>query len=375
MSSPEKKKKRKTTTMTPNPSLLPDDLLVSIFARISRLYYPTLSLVSKSFRSLLASPELYETRSLLGNTESCLYVCLQFPTPRWFTLSRKPDHTLPNTTSEKKSSGYVLASIPAPHSPVSFWSGLVSLGSNIYNIGGYPASSSVSILDCQSHKWHDGPSLQGKRMSPSASVFDGKIYVAGGCKDEDSDDFDSIEVFYPSSQVWDLVPKDCYKRNWDCIPRSSFIEGKLHLLLGRKGLTYDPKENKWGSLQRELCERRIWISQCVIEDVLYCYHDRAIQWYSTKDRLWRKVKGLKGLPKFACRARVRLADYGGGKMVVLWDKFLPSSGYKNKVIWCAVIALERCSSGGEVWGKLEWCDAVLLVPMSYVFVHALAVIV
>ncbi|CAN7010398.1 unnamed protein product, partial [Brassica rapa subsp. trilocularis] len=57
---------------SPNPSL-PDDFLLSCFARISTLYYPSLSLVSKSFRSLLTSPELYKVRSLSDHTECCLY--------------------------------------------------------------------------------------------------------------------------------------------------------------------------------------------------------------------------------------------------------------------------------------------------------------
>jgi len=62
---------------------LPDDLLLNCLARISRLYYPTLSLVSKRFRSLLASTELYETRRLLGTSESCLY---------FFMTERRNDH-------------------------------------------------------------------------------------------------------------------------------------------------------------------------------------------------------------------------------------------------------------------------------------------
>ncbi|EOA37822.1 hypothetical protein CARUB_v10011996mg [Capsella rubella] len=79
-------------------------------ASISRQYYPTLSLVSKNFRSLLASPELYQTRSLLRVAESCLYVCIYFPTktetdPCWFTLCRKPKRTL------AESSGYLLVPI------------------------------------------------------------------------------------------------------------------------------------------------------------------------------------------------------------------------------------------------------------------------
>ncbi|ESQ38267.1 hypothetical protein EUTSA_v10029372mg [Eutrema salsugineum] len=371
MSSLEKKKRKMTTT--PNPSLLPDDLLLCIFARISRLYYPTLSLVSKSFRSLLSSPELYETRSLLRRPEICLYVCLQFPSesnPRWFTLCPKPNQTLSNTTSEKKSSekkssGYVLANIPLLQSPLSFC-----------------PSSRVSILDCRYHTWHDGPSLQRKRMLPSASVVDGKIYV-GGYKDEDSDTSDSIEVLDPSSQVWDLVPNDYSGWNWDlvrnarlgmdrdCSPSSACIDGKFHLLLGSKGLTYDPKKGKWSLLQRELSKSWFWSSpQCTIEDVLYCYDEGMVKWYNTKFRLWEKVKGLQRLPTFAGYAHVELADYGG-KMAVLWYKYVPSSGYKKKMIWCAVISLERRSSQ-EVLGMVEWCDAVLLVPRSYEFVRALA---
>ncbi|XP_010468088.1 PREDICTED: F-box/kelch-repeat protein At3g08810-like [Camelina sativa] len=142
---------------SPNPSL-PEDLVLIIVARVSRLHYRTLSLVSKSFRSLLASPELYKTRSLLGKTESCLYVCLQCnPGYRWFTLYRKPDQTLTNDTSKKKSSsGYVLATVPSPRFHKACYSSLVAVGSDIYNIHA-PSSSSVSVLDCRYHTWREAP--------------------------------------------------------------------------------------------------------------------------------------------------------------------------------------------------------------------------
>ncbi|CAA7055271.1 unnamed protein product [Microthlaspi erraticum] len=84
-----RRKKKNSTQQSTLISSLPDDLILSCFARISRLHYPAVSFVSKSFRSLLASPELYETRSLLGSAESCLYVCLNYypePNPTWFTL-------------------------------------------------------------------------------------------------------------------------------------------------------------------------------------------------------------------------------------------------------------------------------------------------
>ncbi|EOA31880.1 hypothetical protein CARUB_v10015107mg [Capsella rubella] len=105
-SSLEKERKRKPLTkkkkkkLSQNPSL-PDDLLLSIVARVSRLYYPTLSLVSKSFRSL-------KTRSLLGHTESCLYVCLRcYPDySRWnkchFQLASLVDITIQSMLDRKR---------------------------------------------------------------------------------------------------------------------------------------------------------------------------------------------------------------------------------------------------------------------------------
>lgn len=50
---------------------------------------------------------------------------------------------------------------------------------------------------------------------------------------------------------------------------------------------------------------------------------------------------------------------------------MASSGYVDKIIWCAVIALER-RSDQEIWGKVEWKEPVLKVPKSCSIDHALA---
>ncbi|CAN6810593.1 unnamed protein product, partial [Brassica oleracea] len=134
----------------------------------------TLSLVSKSFRSLVSSPELYKTRSLFGFTESCLYVCSESlgGSADWYTLCRKPDKTL-----KSGSSGYALARVPVPNSPSSVFRKVVA-----------------------SHSWIEAPSLPVELHSFSASVVDHKIYVAG---------FDhrlmknSFEVFDTQTRVWD----------------------------------------------------------------------------------------------------------------------------------------------------------------------------
>nr|VDD47673.1 unnamed protein product [Brassica oleracea] len=96
------------TKQSPEISILslPYDLLLNCLARVSRLYYPTLSLVSQKFRSVVASPDLYETRALLHRTESCLYLCLRYNRdyPRnldtyWFALCRKPNRTVTDRSS------------------------------------------------------------------------------------------------------------------------------------------------------------------------------------------------------------------------------------------------------------------------------------
>ncbi|CAH8353697.1 unnamed protein product [Eruca vesicaria subsp. sativa] len=181
MSSREKRRKREPSpeskptfqSSSPIPSL-PYDLVLLCVARVSRLYYPTLSLVSKRFRSLVSSPELYKTRSLFGFTESCIYVCLQTlgVTTDWYTLCLKPNHNINKTLKKTKTglSGYALARVPAP----TRFGSVVAVGSNIYNIA-FPHG--VSIMDCKSHSgWIEAtPSLPVELHSCSASVVDHKI--------------------------------------------------------------------------------------------------------------------------------------------------------------------------------------------------------
>ncbi|XP_023633309.1 F-box/kelch-repeat protein At5g49000 isoform X2 [Capsella rubella] len=318
MASAKKKTKKQSPELTSNPSL-PYDLVLTCFARVSRLYYPTtLSLVSKSCRSLIASPELYKTRSLLNHKESCLYVCLEFssdPNQRWFTLCRKPNQTLTN-------------------------------------------KSSVS------HTRHEAPRMRMKRSHPAVNVVDGKIYVAGGLEMEDSKSSNWMEVFDPKTQSWELV---CSPLDMRCcsIHKSFVIEGKIYLF-GGKDMAYKPKEDKWIAITEEnlyYILGRSWLSYRVIDNVIYCWNRQdGIMWYDSEVRYWIKLKGLEGLPTFAGYSSVRLVDHGG-KLVVLWDKYVPASRYKVKVIWCAVISLEKRNSE-KVLGKVEWFDVVLTVPKS-----------
>ncbi|CAL9242741.1 unnamed protein product [Arabidopsis halleri] len=380
MSSPEKKRKSPTTktkkrSLTPSPEStsnpsLPDDLVVNILARVSRSYYPNLSLVSKSFRSILASPELYQTRTLLGRTETFLYVCLRFPdeaNPRWFTLYRKPNQTLTKKKKKMKedSSGTLLAPISILNSPPVEWSCLIAVGSNLYAISAAiedSPCSNVWYLDCRTHTWLEAPRM---RLAHINSDFDGRTYLPGSFENPDS--LNCVQVYNTNTQTWNPVPPQ--KRKF----KFGNMEGKIYMKLvrenPRKVVALKPKVMTWEAVGLDTDLDRGSI--CMIENIAYCYDPtEKFSWikFNIEEGGWRRLEGLEGLPKFANYSTVKLADYGG-KLVVLWDKYVAASGYKEKMIWCAEISLEMRNSE-EIWGKVEWFDAVLTVPKSYKFVCA-----
>lgn len=84
-------------------------------------------------------------------------------------------------------------------------------------------------------------------------------------------------------------------------------------------------------------------------------------------------KGLSRLPKFVSYG-FQLAGYGG-KLAFLWAELVSNGGDKEKLVWCAVIALERCESGATIWGKVEWCHVVCTVHKTYQLEYALDAIV
>uniref|UniRef100_A0A0D3CGU2 F-box domain-containing protein n=1 Tax=Brassica oleracea var. oleracea TaxID=109376 RepID=A0A0D3CGU2_BRAOL len=318
-----------------NQTYLPDDLLLNFFVRVSVLYYPILSIVSKRFRCLLASLALYQTRKLLNRTESCIYVCLQYGTEesRWFTLFRRPTQVprFPNPKpqwfspcfrpfrkEERKSGDNLLISVTTSNfSPCgNFLWNLSTVGSNIYLIGGYigyKPTSRVFCMDCRSHIWQEAPSMLIARTVPRRYAVN--IYL----KEE------------PSKETF------------------IFLETGTCMV-------YKPKENRWAAVGWEI--NYIGTAICVIDNVMYCYRrNKVIEWYDDKENCWKILKGLEELPKLP--SGVTLVNYGG-RIAVSWD----TRTCFKMMIWCAEITLEKRLNEHEIYGKVEWCDVVLTVPRS-----------
>ncbi|CAA7033620.1 unnamed protein product [Microthlaspi erraticum] len=381
---PSKRKRKKeepsspTQTQQSSPFLsLPYDLLLDCVARVSRLYYPTLSLVCKRFRSLLASPELYKARSLSGNTERCLYVCIRRHSidSRWYTLWRKPDKTLNKDDTKSKPTDYALARVPFPESTQSSFEGLVAVGSSIYQIAQSAGNYSVSVLDCRSHTCREAPSYPVKLWTRSASVVDQKIYVPG--RVPSFVDGDSVcnmfHVLDTETQVWDPLPPPripCKGGKYSVFG-TACIDGKFHAMTSSDvDAAYNSKEGRWDVFSSGMSDYMIDDSYCVIGNVLYSASRGKFRWYDREVHEWRGLNGLVGLPKLGHEHEIRLADYGGN-MVVFWNQYL----YRMSKIWCAEVSLERRRESCGIWGKVEWLDQVGILPAEVDLIKVLALTV
>ncbi|KAF8068499.1 hypothetical protein N665_1148s0016 [Sinapis alba] len=332
---------------------LTDDIVVDILARVPRRDYPALSLVSKQFRSLVTSHEIYVRRSVLSCTENCLYLllsCCGNPNDRLYILRRNANgnRCLVHISS--------LLGVPSGES-------FVAVGSMIYGFGGTdddrtPLSSSAFSIDCRSHTVKPLPKMPVPMADTAAGFLDGKVYVFGHCSMKS----EVMVVFNTESQMWEpglIKPDTSPAETWH-YGYMAVMAGKIYTRHVLNNFVYVPKENKWET--DEVLNSKEWDEGvCVLDDVLY-YHDsceNCLNRYDPKERRWGVVNGLEEL-----LAEIRTLYWTDtvrfGRNLALY--FLkreeePSSETIQK-IWCAEISLGR-RQGGDSWGKVEWCDHVL----------------
>ncbi|CAA7035830.1 unnamed protein product [Microthlaspi erraticum] len=391
---------------------LPDDVVLNCLARVSRSDHASLSLVSKSHRSLLRSPELYDVRSRMGLTEKFIFLCLSIPSDplvRWFVFTPKalnhPGRLVPirpHLSQRREESAAVVAH-----------------GCGIYIIGGMIGgrrSSKVFFLDGRTHTWTNLPSMRQARADASAAEVDGKIYVLGGCEDENSREYG--EVFDPKTQTWDVLPvppyEDRVRHHFMCesavvVMKEEEEEKKVFGLNGiGKGLFYVPSQGKWEIGNREKSgAKRGWH---VIGNVIYSSVTRGrIMWCEASElerrrpegMEWREVMGLEHL-RDSLRAS-KLVNYGcgmldqwesykrdmhregqifltthiddaypghklsnlGPNLLLFWDVLGP----QKLEIFCAEISLRRCKDTGQISGSVLWSDAVMTLHPKHHLQH------
>nr|VDD48917.1 unnamed protein product [Brassica oleracea] len=353
-------------------SSLPEDIVLSILARISTSHYPKLSSVSKSFRSLIPSKDLKHARSRHETRENRVYVCLQSHihpcNHRWFSLWIKPDdhQTLTHPSccvSEDKTTRNLLVPIPSSYSP--YLPKLYEMaGSDIYAIGGgHNPSSSTTVRVCKElvGKWREAPSMMVARKNAFTCSLNGKIYVIGGCESGESECW--AEVFDPKTQTWEPLPDPGTRLRFSSIKNLDAQQDRIYLRTNKKNFVYLIEENRW-----EVVDENIGESECKVDNTWYCYANDGLHWWHETKYCeeWRLVK----------------VSYGR-KLVIFWvgltemlDDFplsLPPSENFFSEIWCAVVLLER-RHDDEILGQIEWVDLVLRVPSSHTLLRCVELI-
>lgn len=315
---------------------LPYDIIVSIVARVPRCNYPAISVVSKSFRALVSSPELYRRRSLLGCTEHCLYVVFRNRTTGDWRLS---------ILRRKVNNNHLVSIRSLPHR-----GSYVAVNSKIYGL----LDSITWCMDCKSHTVQSISNKPKFMLDKVAEIIDRKIYVIGicSCGEEVSR---RVIVLDTKTQMWEPeITKPDLELGSLC--HVVVMEDKIYMTDSRNSFVYGPKEKKWGV--DEMLNTKRWEGVCVVDDVLYYYVRRKneLRAYDPKKRCWKVVKGLEELlPKAAGSSYSNTVSYGG-KLAIFFHKVYKAE-MKTKEIWWAEIALERRQEG-EIWGKVQWCDVV-----------------
>ncbi|CAA7052190.1 unnamed protein product [Microthlaspi erraticum] len=302
---------------------LPDEILVDIIARSPICYHTAISVVSRRFRSLVASPELYQVRrSLFDFNEPCLYFVLENienSENRVYILRRKPDGGRRLV---------LIPSLPALPREASF----VAVDSKIHVFGGFNhhgKTSSALSIDCRPrcHTVQPLPSMPVPVASSVAGIIDEKIYVFG----DTNYNSQVMVVFNTETQTWEEQPRVIepdFKLGHDlygCV----VMDKKMCMRHYRGSFVYEPKENK---LKEEIdLTWRKWESGCGIDDECYYYDgdDNKLMAYDIKESDWREVIGVEKLLEEARRS-LRYA-------------YTVSYGERQ---------------GDDIWGKVEWCDVV-----------------
>ncbi|XP_010431567.1 PREDICTED: F-box/kelch-repeat protein At2g22030-like [Camelina sativa] len=348
-------------------SSFPDDIVLNCLARVPRRYYPTISGVSRHFRSLVRSPELADIRSLVSRDNVIFYVCfMEYYTSlekcHWFTLN-------PND----KETGGILNSVEVLSKEMLYSTSSVSIGYKIYFVGGSSLnpSSGLWIFDSWSGQLCEGPRMKVARSRPGVAVIDEKIYVMGGCY---IDEIQVEEVFDPKTQTWDTGPYKMRPYRGINVAEVVALEGKVYCMMSFTSgnhIIYDPKDCSCETF-KTVTNEAIWRrgALCVINSVIYYYNiNRGIMWFDSKDKVWREVKGFDTLDKKD--VMVGMADCNG-KLGFLWGG--PGAGSMAdgiRGLWFAMIALDR--SGVEIHATVERSHLVGSVPNSYGFWSCLSV--
>ncbi|KAF8369506.1 hypothetical protein HHK36_032475 [Tetracentron sinense] len=285
-----------------NPRLipnLPDEISIQILARLPRLRYLNAKLVSRSWKTAITSPELFNLRKELGTTEEWLFILTKVDDDKllWHALdpsSRKWQRLppMPNVAYEEKSRGLsgfrmwnVVGSSIKIADVIRGWLGrkdaldrmpfcgcaIGAVEGCLYVLGGFSRASTMRCVwrfDPVLNVWSEVTSMSMGRAYCKTGILNNKLYVVGGVSRGRGGltPLQSAEVFDPRTGIWSEVPSmpfsraqvlptaflaDMLKpiatgmtsyRGKLCVPQSLY---SWPFFVDVGGEIYDPETNSW----------------------------------------------------------------------------------------------------------------------------------
>ena len=226
-----------------NPRLihsLPDEVSIQILARIPRIHYLKLKLVSRSWKTAISSAELFDLRKELGTSEEWVYIltknegekllwhALDPINRRWQKLPPMPnlihEEELKKGLSSLRLWDMVGSSIKIADT-IRGWLGhrdvldrmrfcgcaIGAVNDCLYVLGGFSKSAALRTVwkyDPRFNTWGEVNSMNTARAYCKTGRLNDKLYVVGGVNQGRGGltPLQSAEVFDPSTGLWAPVP-------------------------------------------------------------------------------------------------------------------------------------------------------------------------
>lgn len=146
-----------------------------------------------------------------------------------------------------------LASMPTPRA----WAPAVVWDGKIYVVGGcssptpqqfYNAVATLEVYDPSNNFWESLPSMSMERVGPAAAALNGKIYVMGGFNRSTWSANTSVEIYDIATRTWTSGPPMPIGVSW---AKAVTLENKIYVLGGVGAHYYntvqvfDPQTNSW----------------------------------------------------------------------------------------------------------------------------------
>lgn len=218
---------------------LPDELSLQIIARVPRISYFNMRLVSRKWKATITNSELYKLRKELGTTEEWLYLLIKVGENKliWHALDPRSQiwqrlPAMPNFVNEDESrkgssrlwmwnmvEGIRIAEVirglmgqkDALDEMPFCGCAIGALDGCLYVLGGFSKSSTMRCVwryDIIQNTWVKVTSMSTGRAYCKTGILNNKLYVVGGVSQGQAGliPLQSAEVFDPSTDAWSNVP-------------------------------------------------------------------------------------------------------------------------------------------------------------------------